>query len=94
MSNLYESVVGSEGIADLKEKILGELKDKELNQEAVINALTASTSMGFNTLFEVLSKMTANAHILDTAIKDLDEDVENDELLQVAQDIVDLVFVF
>lgn len=91
MSNLYESITTSDGINDLKAKILGELGDNNMDDETRVNALTASTSMGFNSLFDILSKMTANAYVLEAALAEANEDNLSPELATVAKDVCELI---
>jgi len=91
MSNLYESIINNDGMDHLKSNIIKQLQDNNLNDEEKINALVASTSMGFNVLFETLSKMVANSYILDQSLDEINTDDVDSVLLTVANDTINLI---
>ena len=62
---MYDSILLNDQINDIYNNVIDDLTKQDISDEQTINALLASTSMGFNDLFNTLSRMIINAYIVD-----------------------------
>ena len=76
-NTMYDSIISNNQIATIYNNVVGELENKELDQNQIASALLAATSMGFNDLFNVLSRMIVNSDILNTYLNSNDIDDNN-----------------
>ncbi len=62
---MLDSVTSNPQIEDIYNNIIGELEGNGLDDVKLNSALLAATSMGFNDLFNILSRMIVNAYVLE-----------------------------
>jgi len=62
---MFESILENEQMDSVYDNIITDLTDNELDQDQISSALLATTSMGFNDLFNILTRMIVNAYVLD-----------------------------
>jgi len=87
-NTMYHSVSENPKIGEIYENVINELETKDLNDDQITSALLAATSMGFNELFDILSKMIVNAKLLNDY-----KDNKNilDELDTISNDTISII---
>jgi len=87
---MYDSILLNDQIDSIYDSILKELTDQNLTEVEIVNALLASTSMGFNDLFNILSRMVVNAYILDKYIATTSLDRDS-EIVTIANTTIEII---
>jgi len=89
-NTMFDSVLQNGDIDKIYTDIITELSDQQLDNDQTVNALLATTSMGFNDLFKTLSKMVVNSYILDKYI-DEKELSKEDVVVDISKKTIDLI---
>lgn len=87
---MYDSILLNDQIESIYDSILKDLTDQDLNEDQIVNALLAATSMGFNELFNTLSRMLVNSYILNRYIATTSLDRDSD-LITVSNNTAELI---
>ena len=72
-TTMYSTILENDQLNSIYTNIIDDLSKENLDSEQIANALLATTSMGFNDLFNILSRMIVNSHVLETYTKSNDE---------------------
>ena len=81
--NMYNSIMQNDQLSQVYDNIINDLVEQKIKDDQIGSALLATTSMGFNDLFNILSRMIVNSYVLEKYTNESKESIIDDSELSI-----------